>query len=304
MNSPVVSVILPVFNGANYLRFAIESVLNQTLRDFELIVVDDGSTDSTPDIARSYGTRLKYIRKDNGGVATAFNRGIQESSGRYISWISHDDVFHLAKLEKQVAVLTRMDTPAACYTDVELIDEAGSVIAEVQLPEYGPGEILRHVLSHEAIGMACYSLCYDRRCVEEVGLYSEYWRYTQDADMLARLARRFPLVRVSEPLVQIREHESRGIRAVSWQQEVVKFYRDHIAGVPAAELFPGSDSRAQRSRAYLSLGDDFAAKEFPLYRVAYSQYLRALRENPVNVLTMLRRIVGLYRYRGRQEPRG
>lgn len=296
MNSPAVSVILPVFNGANYLRFAIESVLNQTLRDFELIVIDDGSTDSTPDIVRSYGTRLKYIRKDNGGVASAFNRGIQESSGRYISWLSHDDVFDSAKLEKQVAVLSRMDTPAVCYTDVELIDSMGAVIAEVRLPEYARSEVLRHVLSHEIIGMACYSLCYDRRCIEEVGLYSEYWRYTQDADMLARLARRFPLVRVPGLLVQIREH----LRAATWQQEVVRFYRDQLAAVPGAELFPEFSSRGQRSQAYLSLGDDFAAKEFPLYRVAYSQYLRALRENPAQALKMLRRIVGLYRYHRKQ----
>src|SRR5919202_5230350 len=103
MSSPAISVILPVYNGEDYLRFAVESVLNQTLQDFELIVVDDGSKDSTPEIARSYGARVRYVRQENTGVAGAFNHGLRLAAGRYISWLSHDDVFLPRKLESQLA---------------------------------------------------------------------------------------------------------------------------------------------------------------------------------------------------------
>jgi glycosyltransferase involved in cell wall biosynthesis len=250
MSSPTVSIILPVYNGERYLGLAVESVLAQTLRDFELIVIDDGSRDSTPEIARSYGARLRYVRQENTGVAGAVNHGLRLAAGRYISWLSHDDLFLPEKLERQVAALGRVGAPAVCYTDVEMIDSAGEVVAERRLPEYGRGEALRHVLTAGEIGLASYSICYDRRCLEEVGFYSERWPHTQDAEMLARLARRFHLVRVPELLTRVREHEGRGIRSRRWEREVVRFYRAQLASTPFAELFPGAGaSAADRSRA-------------------------------------------------------
>src|SRR6185503_4290778 len=122
---PVVSVILPVYNGENYLRVSIESVLHQTFQDFELIVVDDGSSDASGDIARSYGEQVKYVYQENTGVAGAVNHGLRLATGRYISWLSHDDAFHPNKLEKQVTALSQVGTPAVCYTDIQRIDSEG-----------------------------------------------------------------------------------------------------------------------------------------------------------------------------------
>src|SRR5260221_3924635 len=136
MSNPTVSVILPVYNGENYLRFAIEGALAQTLEGFELIVVDDGSKDATPQIARSYGEQIRYVRQENTGVAGAFNHGLRLATGKYISWLSHDDVFLPEKLEKQLAALRRVGEPAVCYCDVQIIDSAGSVTVEYELPEY------------------------------------------------------------------------------------------------------------------------------------------------------------------------
>jgi glycosyltransferase involved in cell wall biosynthesis len=306
IDGPAVTVILPVYNGENYLRIAIESVLAQTLSNFELIIVDDGSTDSTSDIARVADPRVRYVRQQNTGVAGAFNHGLRLATGRYVSWLSHDDVFAPAKLEKQLAVLESIGMPAVCYTDFELIDGAGKVVLDVQMPEYEDGAALPHVLMAEAIGSASYSICYHRRCVEEVGFYSERWPHTQDAEMLIRLVRRFPLVRVAENLMQVRDHEQRGIRSPEWEREVVRFYRDHLAATPFEVLFPETSARvprAERSRCYLALGDSFAAKPFPLYRVAYSQYWKALRENPVYASHVLRRIAELYRSRRHERTR-
>src|SRR5687768_10318062 len=180
MSEPAISVVLPVYQGENYLRFAIESVLNQTLKDLELIVIDDGSSDSSPEIAQSYGAAVRYVRQENTGVGGAFNHGLKLANGRYISWLSHDDTFHPTKLEKQLSALSKVDSPAACYTDIEMIDAQGKVTAAHKLPEYEPGATLRHVLTGGPICSASYSLMYDRRCVEEVGPYAVELRYTQD----------------------------------------------------------------------------------------------------------------------------
>lgn len=297
MSEPTVSVILPVYNGENYLRFAIESVLKQSFQDFELIVVDDGSKDSTPEVARGYGERVRYVGQENTGVAGAFNHGLRVAEGKYISWLSHDDVFLPEKLEKQVAALEGHEGPAVCYTDIQMIGSRGEVVLEHELPEYGRGETLRHVLTGGPVCSACYSVMYDRRCIEEVGPYSEVWRYTQDVDMLSRFARRFPLVRVAGALMQVREHEQRGIRSKKWEREVPKFFRERIESIPFEELFPekgAGASKSERSAAYRWLADTLSAQPYPIYRVAFSQYRRALREDPSDAVLLARRIGGLY----------
>jgi glycosyltransferase involved in cell wall biosynthesis len=297
MSSPTVSVILPVYNGEQYLRFAIESVLHQTLQDFELIVVDDGSKDSTPAVARGYGDRVRYVPQENTGVAGAFNHGLRLAAGRYISWLSHDDVFLPTKLERQVAALGPISAPAVCYTDLQMIDSRGEVVTEHKLPEHNRQQALRHVLTGGAICSASYSVMYDRRCVEEVGVYAESWRYTQDVDMLAKFARRFALVRVPETLMQVREHENRGVRSKNWEREVVRFFRERLGNIPFEELFPdlgAGATRSERSAAYLWLADALAAQSYPIYRVAFSQYRRALREDPSDAARLLRRIARLY----------
>src|SRR5689334_11837948 len=92
---PKVSIVIPVFNGAQYLRSAIDSALGQTYRNTEIIVVNDGSSDfgQTERVALSYGSRIRYFSKSNGGVASALNFGIQQMRGELFCWLSHDDLY-------------------------------------------------------------------------------------------------------------------------------------------------------------------------------------------------------------------
>lgn len=283
MSHPTISVILPVYNGENYLRFAIESVLDQTFKDFELIVIDDGSKDSTPEIARSYGEQVRYVHQENTGVAGAFNHGLRLAAGRYISWLSHDDIYLPEKLEKQLAALTRIGELAVCYGDVQIIDSTGSVIGDYETPEYDRDQVLRHVVTGGPVGSACYSIMYDRRCIDEVGQYSEYWQYTQDAEMLARLTRRFPLVRIPEALVQVREHEERGVRSVKWEREALRYFKHQLRSIPLEELFPelGVDAtRSDRGLALEWLGAELMTKPYPIYLAALTQFRRAALRRP------------------------
>ena len=99
--NPLVSIVIPVYNGAEYMREAIDSALAQTYKNIEVIVVNDGSKDNTDEIARSYGEKIRYFKKENGGVSTALNLAIQNMQGEYFSWLSHDDVYLPEKIERQ-----------------------------------------------------------------------------------------------------------------------------------------------------------------------------------------------------------
>ena len=104
--NPLVSIVIPVYNGSNYMKEAIESALAQTYSNIEIIVVNDGSTDNTESIALSYGDKIRYFSKENGGVATALNMAIENALGEYISWLSHDDLYYPHKIKTQIEKLS------------------------------------------------------------------------------------------------------------------------------------------------------------------------------------------------------
>lgn len=104
----LVSIVIPVYNGSNYMKEAIDSALAQTYKNIEIIVVNDGSTDNTEKIALSYGDKIRYFSKENGGVATALNLAIENANGEYISWLSHDDLYYPNKIERQIEELTKL----------------------------------------------------------------------------------------------------------------------------------------------------------------------------------------------------
>src|SRR5438552_305432 len=103
-------------------------------------------------------------------------------------------------------------------------------------------------------------------------MYSVAWRYTQDVDLLARLVERFPFVRVPELLMQVRDHQTRGVRSKVWEREAVTFFRDRLKTTPIEKLFPelGAEAtKAEKAEAYLLLGDTLAGQPFPIYLAAF-----------------------------------
>lgn len=128
-NHPLVSIVIPVYNGSNYLREAIDSALAQTYDNVEILVINDGSADNgaTHDIAMSYGKKIRYFQKENGGVVSALNFGIDNMHGEYFSWLSHDDLYLPEKIEKQVSALKnhKGTKPAFCVCNCLFINENG-----------------------------------------------------------------------------------------------------------------------------------------------------------------------------------
>jgi len=279
---PKVSVIIPVFNGENYLREAIESVLFQTYPRHEVIVVDDGSTDETWALIESLGSKVWGIRKRNGGVASALNCGIQQASGDYIAWLSHDDVFLPDKLERQVELLLRAPHFKACYTDYYVVDGGGKILGEVETPWYPKQEAIRALFARSYINGS--TMVMERSCFETVGLFSETLRYTQDIEMWLRLLEHFEIGRVSEKLLKWRFHPSQGSRnAYSHLEETQAMFRQAFDRLGVAGIFPEYSESALApqtlAKAYTWFGDTMAFHR-AWYAFAEEQYKRAIEIDP------------------------
>jgi glycosyltransferase involved in cell wall biosynthesis len=210
---PLVSVVLPTYNGEKFLRPAIVSVLNQTLRDFELIIIDDASTDSTPKIlaeilADSKDERLVFLKNDrNLGIAGATNKGWAAARGEFVAMQDHDDISLPHRLQRQVDFLKSHPEIALIGSAATRIDDQGGTWDTVEEPQDDLNlkwELLfrcrfRHM-----------TLMIRRNAMEEVGGYREdtSLRFATDYDMLSRAAKRHGVANLAEPLVLWRRHGS------------------------------------------------------------------------------------------------
>lgn len=186
--NPSISIIIPVYNGANYLASAIESALAQDYQDFEVIVVNDGSRDETEKIAFSYGDRIRYFFKENGGVATALNFGIGKAAGDYISWLSHDDMYSRDKLSSQVQELRKHEfcEKFIPYSDYRVINVIKREEFDVALSEFDPVISRNDISSANDIMLLLMikihgcSLLIPKKAFEECGCFDPSQKTTQD----------------------------------------------------------------------------------------------------------------------------
>jgi len=196
VSRPLVSVVLPVFNGEAFLREAIESVLAQTWSPVELIAVDDGSTDRSAEIAQEYP--LTYVRQENRGVAAARNRGVEAAKGELLSFIDQDDVWLPEKLESQVAALDEEPDAGICSCRFQMFLEPGA-----EVPEWADAGLLKG--SHRTAQVG--TLLVRRDVFDEVGPFDTTYFAANDTDWFLR-ARDLglPVALVEEPLQRYRLH--------------------------------------------------------------------------------------------------
>ena len=227
------SIVIPVYNGANYLCSAIDSALAQTYPHIEVIVVNDGSTDGgqTDAIAKSYGERIRYICKPNGGVASALNAGIAAMSGDIFCWLSHDDRHLPEKTAKQVAEWERLGCrDLVLISDYRLIDKQGGEITTVRLDhkmlESKPWYALLRGSIH-----GC-SVFVPRRIFTDVGTFDESLPTTQDYDLWFRIIQRYRFVHMPEVLIESRWHSEQGSKKIDHTSEATSFWVRTIDQVP------------------------------------------------------------------------
>lgn len=211
MHAPLVSIIIPVFNGSNYLKSAIESALAQTYENCEVIVINDGSNDNgaTAEIALSFEERIRYFEKENGGVSTALNEGIRRMRGEYFSWLSHDDIYLPQKIETQVNFLGELeDRYVILYSDHEVIDSKGKVVSVFRHPDIPLRSETYYLLLAQNIH-GC-SMLIPREAFRQAGGFDETLPTTQDYDLWVRLSQLIRFCHAPSIVMQGRVHEEQG----------------------------------------------------------------------------------------------
>jgi glycosyltransferase involved in cell wall biosynthesis len=287
---PKVTIAIPVYNGANFLREAIDSALSQTYPNIEIVVVNDGSKDdgATEQIALSYGDRIRYCSKQNGGVASALNLAVENMTGEYFSWLSHDDLYTNDKVEKEVAAVVRATNDSSiiyCDYSVFINNPAGAIAR--RLKNVAP-ESFRYWLTVGS-GLHGCTLLIPRRAFEEIGGFNESLRTTQDRDLWFRMAKDYSFIHIPEVLVKSRFHDAQGSRVMSSiaKTECNNLFSKFISEMDSQEILratgkPLAESYARIASRMFSLGLSQAANLAESYA----------RQHDTNKVTFIIRNVG------------
>ena len=203
---PKVSVIIPAYNQASFLTEAVESVLAQTYHDFEIIVVNDGSTDDTPQVARQFGDTLCYIYQTNQGLAAARNTGIRNARADIIALLDADDIWEPDFLEKMIQLLSVHPQAGGAYCGFQYINAQGNIVGKPSL-NVVPPELFRQTLIFKGNWLAACAVVFRRQLAEEVGLFDESLQALEDADLWIRLSAARPFIGLPEALVKYRQHD-------------------------------------------------------------------------------------------------
>jgi len=187
---PKVSIVIPVYNGSNYLHESIDSALAQTYDNLEVIVVNDGSCDNgaTEAIALSYGNKIRYFKKENGGISTALNMGIKNMTGEYFSWLSHDDRYEPEKVAHTIDYLASFENRDRMLGMCGgfYIDDRSHHLRDMHFHfeenviYYGL-DVVEHILKHGTLDACC--LLIPKIAFEECGYFNEKVTYNQDSLM-------------------------------------------------------------------------------------------------------------------------
>jgi glycosyltransferase involved in cell wall biosynthesis len=212
MNSHKVSVIMPVYNGERFIVSAIESVLAQTYKNFEIVIVNDGSTDNSLDKLSPYLQLpfVHYIEQVNGGVAASRNTAIRKATGELIAFLDQDDLWLPRKLESQVDFMRAHPAVPMVHANVNCIDAQGKPV-DFEWDNNASGVCLAQLFKRNRI--AVVTVMVKKECLGEVGLLDESLSGVDDYELWLRIARRFPIGRLDEIVACYRFHDLNTSRA-------------------------------------------------------------------------------------------
>jgi glycosyltransferase involved in cell wall biosynthesis len=258
MNNPLVSVIIPNYNYGRYLREAIDSVLNQTYLNLEIIVVDDGSKDNSKEVLESYGTRIKTIFQQNQGVSAARNNGVALSRGEYLAFLDADDLWLPRKLERQLELFSRDQEIGLVHVGMEEIDEDGNTLSNLEDGMEGWISVEMLLFNKPTIFGAGSGILIPRRVFDEIGGFDPRLSTSADWDANYQISARYRIGFVREILIKYRMHKTN-------MHSNVRVMEDDML-LAYEKAFSGTDGRLARIKrpAYGNM-----------YRVVAGSYFRA-----------------------------
>lgn len=233
----LVSVVMPVYNQADYLPAAIDSVLSQTYPNIELILLNDGSTDRSPEIGREYAakdSRVRFFEQKNRGLAAARNAAIEKAEGEFICLLDSDDCMLPEKVEKQVNALLQDPKLDITYTAITIIDQNDNVIGEMHDQAYPPELFLAQMFFRNVLPNPI-TIMTKSECLKE-NLFNEAYRIGEDYELILRLAHHYCFKYIDLPLTRYRRHtqnlSNNLIRAREAELKTLSHYsKEHVEGV-------------------------------------------------------------------------
>jgi glycosyltransferase involved in cell wall biosynthesis len=209
--TPRVSVVVPAWNRADFVREALDSALSQDFAPFEVVVVDDGSTDGTGEILRGYGDRIRLHRQENAGQSAAVNRGVETARGDLVALLDTDDAWLPGKLRRQVPLLDADPGAAILYAALEFMDGEGRTIPDPRPPRRTPsGEVLGDLLAGNFLRTP--TVIFRRDLFLAAGGYDPALACVNDWDMWLRLATGRRVIRDPVPSARYRLHGDQAVR--------------------------------------------------------------------------------------------
>jgi glycosyltransferase involved in cell wall biosynthesis len=289
---PTVSVVIPTYNALKFLPQTIASVMAQTFQDFELLLIDDGSSDGTADWVAHYnqstdGHKIQFFQQQRGGVSAARNLGIQNAQGEFVAFLDADDLWVPTKLSQQVNYLNQHPRVGLVHGAIALMDEAGTLTGRV-LSSKPIASSLPRLLTQNAV--ACQTVLVRRSCFEQTGRFDSQADTVEDWDLWMRVARFYPIVGLPEVLAHYRQVESSLSRShermVPTYHYVIEknyeFCQDELTRL-------GVNDRRLKAASYASAYQCLAWKaiqcKFPDLKQANIYLSRALHYRPDLVLT-------------------
>ncbi len=231
--APRVSVIIPTYNRASLISQAIDSVLAQTFKDYEIIVIDDGSTDNTQEIRKKFDGRINTICQANQGIAQTRNQGIRQAQGSYIAFLDSDDFWTPEKLQEQVKVLDQNPRVGIVYGRMPIINEKGETIG--MKPAGVSGKNLKELL--ELWGDIPTSTVLARKaCFDQAGLFDTQLESMEDIDMWIRIAEHYDLYEIEHKVLAYYRRHGQQItqNMVKVYEGLVKIFTKIQANYPQA----------------------------------------------------------------------
>lgn len=307
----LVSVILPTYNRSQYIREAVQSVLEQTFKDFELIIIDDGSTDNTIETVKAFlkDKRIRYVKQENAGAAAARNRGLSMSTGNYIAFIDSDDIWEKDKINIQLSIMNALPDVSLVFSDFSSMDRNGNIQNSHLrtyfhvLDEYNLDyeHVFNQYKHFDNIGKVYWgniyktmifgniiltSTCMCRKEIfTKVGVFDTRYKMLEDYDLFLKITQEFNVAIVDRPLVRYQYSNNQLSGEANFDKlctNLIGIFNKNIAATTEKDFL---ERNARKIRRRLGMYQAMQAYNYFSHdnvRLAVRFYWQSIRNNPVN----------------------